>query len=131
MKPLPRLLTLAVAAMVLIFSPGCERPQDTLKTLQVEVSAYASNPSDEAAAKIEANFTSLDEQIAKLRQDGKATEADTMAQQKAALQTQYAAARMTASLLKAKEAAVGVGEAFRKAGEAFGEALKGPPESND
>jgi uncharacterized lipoprotein YajG len=131
MKPFPRLLTLAVAVMVLVFSPGCERPQDTLKALQAEVSAYASNPSDEAAAKIEANFTRLDEQIAKLRRNGEAAEADTLAQQKAALQTQYAAARMTASLLKAKEAAVGVGEAFRKAGEAFGEALKGQPENND
>ena len=73
----------------------------------------------------------MDEQIAKLRQDGKAAEADTLAQQKAALQTQYAAARMTASLLKAKEAAAGVGEAFRKAGEAFGEALQGQSGNND
>jgi uncharacterized lipoprotein YajG len=131
MKTLPRLVPLAVAAVVMVFLPGCEKPQDTLKTLQTEVSAYASNPSDEAAAKIENNFTRLDEQIAKLRQDGKATEADTLAQQKSALQTQYAAARMTASLLKAKEAAAGVGEAFRKAGEAFGEALQGQSGNND
>jgi len=131
MKKRTRLLTLLAAAMFTAFLPGCGGPQDTLQTLQTEVSAYASNPSDDAAVKIEANFTRLDDQIAKLRQDGKTAEADKLSQQQGALQAQYAAARMTASLLKAKEAATGVGEAFRKAGEAFGEAFKEQPGKND
>ncbi len=114
---------LFVAALLVL--PSCDKPQDTLKALQSDVSAYAANPSDEAAAKIDANFTRLDGQIAKLREGGDAAGADASARQRDALQAQYAAARMTASLLRAKEAAVGVGEAFRKAGEALGQAIKG------
>ena len=117
-------LLMAVAVMILL--PGCGKPEDLPKTLQAEVSAYASKPSDEAAAKIEAGFQRLDEQIEKLRQDGLTGEADDLAQQRAVLQTQFLAARMTASLLKAKEAAKGIGEAFRQAGQAFGEAFQGP-----
>ena len=116
------LLPIALVALVLA---GCDQPQDTLQTLQTEVSAYASKPSDEAAAKIDANFTKLDQQIAGLRESGKADDATSLANQRDALQAQYAAARMTASLLKAKEAAANVGEAFRKAGDAFGQALMG------
>jgi hypothetical protein len=116
------LSTFLVLGLVLL--PGCEKPQDTLKTLQEDVSAYAVNPSDAAAAKIDANFAKLDGQIVKLRNAGKTEEADRIASQRDALQAQYAAARMTASLLKAKEAAANVGEAFRKVGEALGQALK-------
>lgn len=104
--------------------PACDRPQDTLQTLQNEVSAYASHPSDESAEKIDARFAKLDAQIGKLRHAGQSDEADRFSRQRDALQTQYAAARMTASLLKAKEAAANVGEAFRKAGEAFGQAFQ-------
>lgn len=119
---LSALATVAVAVSIMLLLPACEKPQDILQTLQAEVSAYASKPSDEAAAKIEADFKRLDEMIVKLRADGRTAEAEDLTRQKAALQTQFLAARMTASLLKAKEAAQGIGEAFRKAGEAFGEA---------
>jgi len=117
------LLTFITMAAVLL--AGCEKPESTLRTLQDEVSAYASKPSDEAAAKIDANFTKLDAQIADLRGSGKTDQAESIAQQRDALQAQYAAARMTASLLKAKEAAANVGEAFRKVGEALSQTLKG------
>lgn len=120
-----------VAGVVMMIWSGCAKPQDILQTLQTEVSAYASKPSDEAAAKIEADFERLDEEIAKLRQDGQTARADDLAQQEAALQAQFLAARMTVSLLKAKEAAQGIGEAFRKAGQAFGEALQGPSGESD
>jgi uncharacterized lipoprotein YajG len=131
MKTFFRLTVAGLFAAALLVLPSCDRPQDTLNALQTEVSAYASNPSDEAAAKIDENFTRLDAQIAKLREGGDVAGANALAKQRDALQAQYAAARMTASLLKAKEAAASVGEAFRKAGEAFGEALKGQPENND
>jgi hypothetical protein len=116
------LLTFITMAAVLL--AGCEKPENTLRTLQDEVSFYASRPSDEAAAKIDANFTKLDAQIADLRGSGKTDQAESIAQQRDALQAQYAAARMTASLLKAKEAAANVGEAFRKVGEALSQTLK-------
>lgn len=103
---------------------ACEKPQDTLRKLQDDVSAYAANPSDGIAARIDTGFAALDTQIAKLRDHGKTAEAESIASQRDALQAQYAAARMTASLLKAKEAAVNVGQAFRKVGEALGQALK-------
>ena len=120
-----RRLLLSFAAMALVLFTGCEKPENTLRTLQDEVSAYASKPSDEAAAKIDANFTKLDAQIVDLRGSGKTDQADSIAQQRDALQAQYAAACMTASLLKAKEAAANVGEAFRKVGEALSQTLKG------
>ena len=120
-----RRLLLTFITMAAVLFAGCEKPENTLRTLQDEVSAYASKPSDEAAAKIDANFTKLDAQIADLRGSGKTDQAESIAQQRDALQAQYAAARMTASLLKAKEAAANVGEAFRKVGEALSQTLKG------
>jgi hypothetical protein len=113
-----------LSAVCLPFLSGCERPEDTLDTLRQEVSRYSTDPSDEAAAKIDTGFAALDAHIAKLRDRGKTAEADNIANQRDALQAQYAAARMTASLLKAKEAAANVGEAFRKVGEALGQAIK-------
>ena len=114
----------ALLAVILFSAPGCDSPQDTLQTLRKEVSAYATSPTDAAAAKIDEGFARLDGQIAKARAAGQTAEATSMGQERDALQAQYAAARMTASLLKAKEAAANVGEAFRKAGEAFGKTLQ-------
>ena len=119
-----RCLFLLLFAACLPFLSGCERPEDTLDALRQEISRYGTDPSDEAAAKIDAGFAALDAQVAKLRDRGKTAEADKIANERAALQTQYAAAGMTASLLKAKEAAANVGQAFRKVGEALGQAIK-------
>ena len=119
-----RLLPLTALVVVALLS-ACEKPEETLQKLQNEISAYATNPTDQAAAQIDENFTRLETQIAKVREGGNASEADVLAQRRDTLQAQYAAARMTASLLKAKEAAASVGEAFRKAAEAFGQAIKG------
>ena len=121
---IPRCVFLLLFAACLPLLSGCETPEDTLNNLREEVSRYSTGPTDEAAAKIDAGFATLDSQIAKLRTRGKIEEADNIANQRDALQAQYAAARMTASLLKAKEAAANVGEAFRKVGEALGQAIK-------
>jgi hypothetical protein len=120
-----RHLFLSFAALAAVLLAGCEKPENTLRTLQDEVSAYASKPSDEAVGRIDANFAKLDAQITGLRENGKTDQAETITNQRDALQAQYAAARMTASLLKAKEAAANVGEAFRKVGEALSQTLKG------
>ena len=124
-------IVLVLSTVGLFFVPGCDKPQDTLQTLQKEVSAYAAAPTDEAAAKIDEGFTRLDSQIAKTRADGKTAEAGSLGQQRDALHAQYTAARMTASLLRAKEAAANVGKAFREAGEAFGHALQDGSTNND
>ncbi len=124
-------IVLVLSTVGLFFVPGCDKPQDTLQTLQKEVSAYAAAPTDEAAAKIDEGFTRLDSQIAKIRTDGNTAEAGGLGQQRDALQAQYTAARITASLLKAKEAAANVGKAFREAGEAFGQALQDGSTNND
>jgi hypothetical protein len=123
MRTQPAIAT-ALLAVILFSAPGCDSPQDTLQSLRKEVSAYATSPTDAAAAKIDEGFARLDGQIAKARAAGQTAEASSMGQERDALQAQYAAARMTASLLKAKEAAANVGEAFRKAGEAFGKTLQ-------
>jgi hypothetical protein len=120
-----RHLIIPFAALAAVLLAGCETPENTLRTLQDEVSAYASKPSDEAVGRIDANFAKLDAQITGLRENGKTDQAETITNQRDALQAQYAAARMTASLLKAKEAAANVGEAFRKVGEALSQTLKG------
>lgn len=114
----------AFLAGLLFSAPGCDSAQDTLQSLRKEVSAYATSPTDAAAAKIDQGFARLDGQITKARAAGQTAEATSMGQERDALEAQYAAARMTASLLKAKEAAANVGEAFRKAGEAFGQTLQ-------
>ena len=43
----------ALWAVILFAAPCCDKPQDTLQTLQKEVSAYATSPTDAAAAKID------------------------------------------------------------------------------
>jgi Spy/CpxP family protein refolding chaperone len=126
-----KIALLALAAVAAAGLSGCDSPQGTLRALQTGISAYASAPTDEAAANIDANFSKLDGQIGNLRQDGKTGEADNLARQRDALQAQYAAARITAGLLKAKEAAATAGEAFRQAGEAFGQALKSGSTNNE
>ena len=125
MKNLSRGGAVVLWSLMLLAVSGCGGPQDTIKELQNEVSAYAAAPSDEAAAEIDGMFTRLDGQIGQLRESGDAAGADALAKQRDALQAQYVAAQMTASLLRAKDAAAGIGEAFRKAGEAFGQAIKG------
>jgi NH3-dependent NAD+ synthetase len=124
MKTFVRSVSALMAVSMVLVMPACQTPEDTINELRNEVSAYAAQPSDAAAAKIDEMFTKLDGQIAQLRNGGDVSAADALAKERDALQAQYAAARMTASLLKAKEAAAGIGEAFRKAGEAFGQAIK-------
>jgi predicted alpha/beta hydrolase len=114
---------LLLAALTL---SACGSPQDTVADLQREISAYPNAPTEDAATMIQNNFARLDEQITKLRADGDTTGAEDFARQRDALQAQYAAARLTASLLKAKQAAEGVGQSFRQAGEAIGQAFKAP-----
>jgi hypothetical protein len=114
---------LLVAALAL---SACGSPQDTVADLQREISAYPNAPTEDAATAIQNNFARLEEQITKLRSSGDTTGADDFARQRDALQAQYAAARLTASLLKAKQAAEGVGQSFRAAGEAIGQAFRAP-----
>lgn len=121
MKNLRTLLLVATLGL-----SACGSPQDTVADLQREISAYPNAPTDEAATSIQNSFARLEEQITKLRNDGKTSEADDFARQRDALQAQYAAARLTSSLLKAKQAAEGVGQSFRAAGEAIGQAFRAP-----
>lgn len=120
-----QLLVLSVWSFVVL---GCGSPQDTVDALQKEIAAYPTDHSDAAASRIDEQFSRLAGQIKKLQESGKSAEADSFARQRDALQAQYAAARMTASLLKAKQAAEGLGEAFRQAGESIGEAFRGTAE---
>jgi hypothetical protein len=50
MKNLSRGGAVVLWSLMLLAVSGCGGPQDTIKELQNEVSAYAAAPSDEAAA---------------------------------------------------------------------------------
>ncbi|MGA0093309.1 MAG: hypothetical protein ACO3J2_03320 [Chthoniobacterales bacterium] len=103
---------------------GCDNPDRLLRGLQDDISAYAAEPNSAQAQKIEAGFTRLDDEIAGLRERGNKADADRLARQTDALRVQYAAAQMSDGWQKVKDAATGVGEAFRQAGQSIGEAFK-------
>jgi hypothetical protein len=117
----------AVLLLAVLVVAGCDSAQRTVDTLQKEIATYPSAPSAEAAEKIEQSFDRLDQKIGRLRSAGKIQEAESLDQQRQNLQAQYLAARMTEGLQKMKQAAEGLGAAFREAGEAFGTAIKSQP----
>ncbi len=117
-------LVLLIASLVVA---GCDSTHRTADTLQKEIAAYPSDPSAGAAEKIERSFDLLDREIEELRSAGKSPEAESLEQQRQNLQAQYIAARMTEGLQKMKQAAEGLGTAFRQAGETIGEAIKATP----
>lgn len=118
---LPTILLLAILGLT-----GCDSPKKTALELQGEIAEYASKPGSEAAAKIEQGFAKLDGQIAQLRSSGHQEEADMWQRERDALQVRYASAAVTGNLQGIKRAAENLGEAFRQAGQAFGEALQQP-----
>ena len=109
-----------------LLAAGCDSPRNTVESLQREIGAYSGDPSEAASDRIDNLFARLDGQIAKLREAGRTEQAADFSRQRDALQAQFATARLTATLLKAKQAAEGLGEAFRQAGESLGEALRAP-----
>lgn len=119
-----RALQVALAALVCLLS-ACDSSRFLIDALRRDIAAYPSDPTEKAAAAIDANFARLDARIAELQSAGRHADASAMIQQRDALRAQYTGARVGASLLKAKQAAEGLGEAFRQAGESLGEAMKG------
>lgn len=109
---------------------GCDSPKKTALVLQDEIGAYAAKPAPETASKIEGNFAKLDGQIAKLRSSGNDAEADMWQRERDALQLRYASATVAGNLQSVKKAAENLGEAFRQAGQAFGEALQAKPDKD-
>ncbi len=119
----PRLLLVTLVALLVA---GCDSPRSTVESLQREIGAYSADPSEAASDRIDNLFAQLNGQIAKLREAGRTEQAADFARQRDALQAQFATARLTATLLKAKQSAEGLGEAFRQAGESLGNALRAP-----
>lgn len=118
------LLLSGCALVFLLAVSACDSPQRTLQQLQNDISAYAADPTPERADKIEAGFDRLKSQIGRLVQSGDDEAAKSLNRQSDALRAQYVAASMGAGLLKVQEAARGVGEAFRQAGQSIGETFK-------
>ena len=115
--------------MVILFTAvavvACDSPQSTIDTLRSNIAAYPSRPTEDAAAAIEVGFNRLDTQIANLQSAGRDSDVAVLRQQRDDLRTEYTSARVSSSLLKAKRAAEGLGEAVRRAGETLGDAFKG------
>ncbi len=120
-----RLLLGLLGCALLVLLPGCDSPQKTADTLRRDIAAFPAAPDAEASRKIEENLSRLQVQIDKLRSAGKDAEANGWQQELTSLQIQYAGARVGAGLQKAKQAADGIGEAFRQAGQSIGEAFGG------
>lgn len=116
---LPLLIPVALLGL-----PACDNPQNTVRQLQDDISAYAAEPTRERAAKIEEGFARLKKQIIRSVESGDNEGARSLNRQSDALRAQYAAASVGAGLQKVQEAALGVGEAFRQAGKSIGEAFK-------
>ena len=121
---LPFALRTALVVMAVALA-ACDSTQSIIDALRRNIAAYPSQPTEEAAAAIDSGFDQLDAQIAKLQSSGRESDVAALRQQRDDLRAEYASARVSASLLKAKRAAEELGEAFRKAGESLGAALKG------
>ncbi|MBU3666130.1 MAG: hypothetical protein FGM15_09695 [Chthoniobacterales bacterium] len=120
---LHRMARVSFPALAVVLS-ACDSPQSVIDALRRDIATYATAPTAEAAAAIDANFDLLDSRIAKLRASGRDQEAAAFANERDTLRAQYAAARVGASLQKARQAVEGLGEAFRQAGETLGGVLK-------
>ncbi|MBE2179845.1 MAG: hypothetical protein IAE97_05185 [Chthoniobacterales bacterium] len=125
----PILPIILLPAMLVL--AGCDSPKKTALELQGEIAEYTAKPGSEAASRIEQNFARLDEQIAQLRASGHLDEADMWQRERDALQLRYASAAVTGNLQGVKRAAENLGEAFRQAGQAFGEALQSSQPEKD
>ena len=119
LRLLPVLLVLA--ALVLA---GCDSPERTTASIQRDLASYSEKPDPATAARIEDGLNRLEAQIVKLRAAGRGTEADTWQQECDAMRLRFTAAKMAGSIQNMKQAAQNLGNAFRQAGEALGDALK-------
>lgn len=113
-----------LAVLALLALAGCDSPERTTASLQRELASYSEKPEPATAARIEAGFERLDGQIAKLRAAGRDQEANTWQQECDAMRLRFTAAKMAGSIQNMKQAAQNLGNAFRQAGEALGDALK-------
>jgi len=103
---------------------SCDSPRKAAESLGVTITEYSAHPRPETAAKVEKDFTLLDAQIEKLRAGDRGVEADIWQQERDKLQLRYAAAQMAGNIQTVQQAAQELGNAFRKAGQAIGDALK-------
>lgn len=123
-----RLPFVAVAAVAAVLGlAGCDSPKRTALALGDQISSYTKAPDPEAAAKIEQGFARLDKQIAELRDSGQFAEADIWQRERDSLQMQFAAATFAGNVQNVRKAAENIGQAFRQAGQAIGEALQTKP----
>jgi hypothetical protein len=119
-------LRLILCVIVAVGLVACGGPDQIVKTLRLEISSYASAPTPEAEAKIEQGFETLNTAIQKLEAKGKTSESAALRKNRSDLQTQYDAARLAATIHKAKGAVKQIGEAFQQAGKEIGEAFQTP-----
>ena len=119
----PRLLP-SLAAFALLALAGCDSPERTSASLRHDLDAYSQSPEAATAVKIEAGFGKLAGQIDKLRAAGRTGEADTWQQELDVLRLRFTAAKMAGNIQNMKQAAENLGDAFRQAGQALGEAFK-------
>ncbi len=123
-----KLAILAIAALVLV---GCDNPQNTVNTLNKEITQFRAAPNDQTQMVIEQSFAKLDLQITELEKKGKTTEAANLRSQEATLRSDYAAAKIAKTVHDATNAIHGIGNALKEAGQSIGDVFREPTNSTE
>jgi len=106
---------------------GCDSPDRTLDTIRKDLAAYKTTPNAETQIEVERSFEKLDDQIDKLRRDGRSAEAAAVEGIASNLRGDFRAARMVNSLRDAQSAVQGISEAIRDAGKSIGDVFQEKP----
>lgn len=121
-----RFFSTFLTLMVLVFA-GCHSPQNTVDSLRKLIADYSAKPTQEAIDPIEITFNKLDAEIQNLQTEGKTAQAEALLQSRRELKIQFTAARMAASFNQMTSTVLGIGEAFRQAGEDLSNAARPSP----
>lgn len=122
-RPRRCLVLLSLLALGHLLS-ACNNPQNLVKHLEEQISAYSAQPTSAAEQEIYANFARLDSEIARLETRGQNSAARELASQRANLRARFEAAKLASGLLKARQSLENFGETVRQVGEQIGESLR-------
>lgn len=120
-------IRLALAAVLAVFLVSCDNPQRNIDSLRRDIAAFRATPTDAAQAQIEADLSKLESQIAALNNPEKQ---QLFRLQVKDLRGDFQAAKIARTVNDAKNAILGVGEAFKDGARTIQEAFQGTNSSD-